>query len=322
VAAEALFEDGRKLVAAGKYSDACPKFADSQRLDPSPATLLNLASCYEKLGRTATAWATFREAAGAANAVGRADYTAAAERHAASLEPRLARLTVTVAHPVDGMQITRDGEVVAHAEWGVAIPIDPGSHQITVSAPGYQTWASTISVAQDGAQATVAVPELQKLPSEPAPAPTTAPPPAPAPAPAPAAAPAPAPAPPPAPGADDGSAGRGQRILGLVVGGIGVVGLGVGTVFAIVAKNKYDDSLPDCEVANHDLCNATGVGVRNDARSAGDVATISLGVGAAALIAGGVLWFTAPGGTSAHPSGAASIVIAPTLGGAMVRGAF
>ena len=53
VAAEALFDEGRNLVAAGKIAEACPKFADSQRLDPSPSTLLNLASCWEKLGRTA-----------------------------------------------------------------------------------------------------------------------------------------------------------------------------------------------------------------------------------------------------------------------------
>ena len=52
VAAEALFEDGRRLVAAGSFTEACPKFADSERLDPSPGTLLNLASCYEKLVRT------------------------------------------------------------------------------------------------------------------------------------------------------------------------------------------------------------------------------------------------------------------------------
>src|SRR5271156_1769624 len=68
VAAEALFEEGRRLVAAGSFADACPKFADSERLDPSGGALLNLASCYEKLGRSATAWVTYREAASAASA--------------------------------------------------------------------------------------------------------------------------------------------------------------------------------------------------------------------------------------------------------------
>src|SRR3984885_15543934 len=87
--AEALFEEGRKLVADGNFAEACPKFADSQRLDPSPATLLNLASCYEKSGRTASAWATYREAASADSAAGRAEYITTAQRHAEALGPRL-----------------------------------------------------------------------------------------------------------------------------------------------------------------------------------------------------------------------------------------
>src|SRR5579872_6900411 len=99
VAAEALFEDGRRMVAAGNFADACPKFADSQRLDPSAGTLLNLASCYEKLGRTATAWATYREAASAANATGRTEYVQTAQRHAEALATNLARLTISVAAP-------------------------------------------------------------------------------------------------------------------------------------------------------------------------------------------------------------------------------
>src|ERR1700735_1999583 len=80
VTAEALFEEARSLVAAGKYAEACPKFADSERLGPSVATLLNLANCWEKAGHTATAWATYREAASAANAAGRKDYLATAQR--------------------------------------------------------------------------------------------------------------------------------------------------------------------------------------------------------------------------------------------------
>src|SRR5580704_7129436 len=73
-AAEALFAEGRRLVDAGDFANACPKFADSERLDPSVATLLNLGACYEKAGRTASAWATFREAISAAQAAKRDDY--------------------------------------------------------------------------------------------------------------------------------------------------------------------------------------------------------------------------------------------------------
>src|SRR5580658_6771444 len=109
VTAEALFEDGRQLVMQGKYDDACPKFAASERLDPSTATLLNLASCYERQGRTATAWATYREAA---NAAGRNDYLTTAERHASGLESSLARLTITVEQPVEGLHLERDGVAV------------------------------------------------------------------------------------------------------------------------------------------------------------------------------------------------------------------
>src|SRR5262249_46092864 len=106
----------------------------------------------------------------------------------------------------------------------------------------------------------------------------------------------------------------------LVVMGAGVVGLGVGTLFALSAKSRYDDSLNHCDRTNHDLCDPQGVSTRNDARSAGNVATAALGGGAAAVVVGGVVWLTAPSG--ARPTSAASVVVAPTLGGAVVRGAW
>jgi hypothetical protein len=316
VAAEALFEDGRRLVAAGSFAEACPKFADSERLDPSAGTLLNLASCYEKLGRSATAWATYREAASAAGASGRAEYLATAQRHAEALAPTLSRLTVTVAQPVEGMQVTRDGVRVERAEWGVPIPVDPGPHTMEAIAPGRRSWASGVDVPKDGLQLSVSVPALEALPPE-----LSSPPPPPPPSTTPV---SPLPPPPPPPSVPDersAERGGGQRLLGLIAGGVGVVGLGVGAAFALSAKSQYNTSLGSCEPGNPNVCNGTGVSQRNDARSAGDVASVAVTVGAVALAGGAVLWFTAPR-AGQPPSSAARIGIAPTPGGAVVQGAW
>jgi hypothetical protein len=302
VAAEALFEDGRRLASAGNFAEACPKFADSQRLDPSAGTLLNLASCYEKLGRSATAWATYREAASVANAMARSEYVATAQRHAEALAPRLAHLTVSVTQPVDGLVVLRDGAHVERSEWGVAIPIDSGAHTIEASAPGHKPWTSQIDVASDGAQASVSIPPLEALPVEAAPPP-----------PPPVVPVQPPLAPPPSSdvATDNGTT---QRVLGLVLGGVGVVGLGVGAGLAASAKSQYNTSLTNCQPGSPDACNGTGVSQRDSARSAGNAATVAISVGAAALVGGAIVWFTAPRSSSVR------VGIAPTLGGGVFQG--
>ena len=62
-AADALFDEGKRLLAAGDTAQACAKFETSMKLFDQLGTRLNLADCYEKVGRTASAWAEFREAA-------------------------------------------------------------------------------------------------------------------------------------------------------------------------------------------------------------------------------------------------------------------
>src|SRR5437870_1665929 len=60
--AEVLFREGRELMQKGKIAEACADFEQSQKLEPAPTTLLNLAGCREKNGQLATAWGLFLEA--------------------------------------------------------------------------------------------------------------------------------------------------------------------------------------------------------------------------------------------------------------------
>jgi hypothetical protein len=312
VAAEALFEDARKLVGEGKYAEACPKFADSERLDPSASTLLNLASCWEKAGKSATAWATYREAESAAQAARRPDYRLAAQRHADSLAPRLARLTISVQQPVAGMQLRRDGVAVGSAEWGVAIPIDSGAHAIAASAPGYKDWSIRVDVANDGTQLATAVPAFEPLPVEPlsaaTPAPSTS-----------VALSSAAPAAPPEL-RDVVPATSSQGTVGLVVAGFGIVGLGVSGVLAGIANGKKNDSLGNCEKGNANFCSSAGVSQRNDALALGDAATVALAIGAAALATGFVVWLSAPSPATPRSASAGRVGVSPSLGGAVVQG--
>jgi serine/threonine-protein kinase len=72
-AAEALFDQGVRLMKQNSFNDACPKLEESERIDPAVGTLLYLGECYERVGKTASAWATFREAASLANNMNQSD---------------------------------------------------------------------------------------------------------------------------------------------------------------------------------------------------------------------------------------------------------
>src|SRR5258706_7527469 len=93
-AAQALFDQAKQLVAAQRYSEACPKLEESQRLDPGMGTLFHLADCDEHIGKTATAWAAFLDVAGQARSAGQQPRERIARERAAALEPTLARLPI------------------------------------------------------------------------------------------------------------------------------------------------------------------------------------------------------------------------------------
>lgn len=309
-AATALFDQARTLMKQGKWADACPKLAESERLAPSGGTLLNLADCYEHTGQTASAWAAWKDAAARADAAGKSDVEKRALARAAALEPNLAKLAISLdpASDVPGLEVKRDGVKVGHAEFGVPIPVDPGTHVIDATAPNKQPFEGKVDVAPKQANATLTVTLADAPQGAPAPAPAAAT------TPAQSAAPAAATAPPPE---QPASSWNGQKTAAIVVGGIGIVGIGVGSAFGLIAKSKNDQALENCRTPT--LCDQTGLDLTHDAKSAATVSTIAFVAGGVALAGGIVLWLTAP--SSSPSSSATGLRFVPLVGSSLGGGA-
>ena len=144
--AEALFQEGRKLVDDHRYAEACPKFAESQRLDPGIGTLLNLATCHELEGKTASAWAEFTQALGIATREARASAQQLARTHLDAITPKLPKIVISVPaeNEVPSLEVRLDGHLIGKPAWGIAAPIDPGPHTVAASAPGKKEWSSEV----------------------------------------------------------------------------------------------------------------------------------------------------------------------------------
>lgn len=300
-AAEALYEAGKTLLKTD-VTAACDKFAASQELDPGVGTLLHLGACNEKLGRVASAWASFREAASYARRSGQPDREKTATSRADKLEPRLPKLVIDTSHSgAETVEITRDQKPVPSATLGVPIPVDPGSHVIAVSAPGKVTWQTTVHMVEGRTDALV-VPPLEAAPSdEPVAPPVAAPPPAPQSAPPKS---APEPPPPPSP------SGLGTRAkVGIGIGALGAVSLIAGSYFGLRTMSKWDESKQHCVGLD---CDQTGVDLASTARVSGNVSTALFAVGAVALGTGAFLFFTSPKGTESK------IAVGAAPGGALL----
>lgn len=288
--AEAVFEEGMRLIKQGNFAEACPKFELSQRVEPAVGTMLYLAECYEKTNRTASSWAMFREAASLAETSGQIDRMKTAQMRAAKLEPRLAWLTIDVAKEalVPGLQLRRNGVLVSAELSGTATPVDPGEVLVEASAPGHLPFSTKAKVAAKG-RVVVAVPALQAAPEA---APVAVPPPLPHVdnVPPPVNATAQTAAPPPSSAAP--APADHPSIVPWVVGGVGVVALGVGTVFGLKAISNADDARAMCP-NNH--CNdPAGEKAASDAHSQATISNVSFVLGGAAVATGVVLYFTLP----------------------------
>ncbi len=276
VAAEALFDDARRLMDGGRYAEACPKLEASQGLDPAVGTLLNLGDCFEKVGKTASAWERFREAAAAAAQSGQTAREEEARGRAAALEPRLCRLAVRVppASDAPGLALERDHAPFGRALWNEPLPADPGAHDVVASGPGKKPWSGTATLDPATCAGTTATVDVPLLADE-SPG-------------APAAALAPGnPAEQPRPAMTRWGI---ERELALAGGGLGLALLGAGIGLAADASSTYAGAKSRCNALG---CPPPAQKSAGDAGQLADFATAAFVAGGVVLAGSGLLWFFA-----------------------------
>lgn len=311
--AESLFREGRTLLDAKRYDEACPKLAESQRQEPGAGTLLALALCHEGQNKTATAYNELVEAAALGKRVGRAELAAAAQKRAQAMEPLLSRLVVRVQHPdVIDYDVKCDGEKLEPKQWGTPVAVDPGEHRVEVAAPGKVSRTYVVRLSGAGVVEIVADELVDAAPARVAPAPK----------PAPVRFVALSPEPP----AGEEHTGRTQRIIGLSIVGLGVVGLGVGGYFGARALGQSSEGRSSCKTAP---CPPESNDANERAKASFGLSVTSIAAGTGAIALGTIVYLMSPSSSPPRGSAPSSRVtarvvpdIGPTQATLGVTGAF
>jgi hypothetical protein len=283
--AEALFDEGSRLMAEGEIVKACEAFEAANQAKPSAGTLIGLGLCREKNQQLASAWSAYKEALSRVKDARKRDF---ATGRTTDLGARMSYVTVTVSDDsrLAGLTVMRNGKPFDALLWNRPLPVDGGDYVITAHAPGREDWTMTAHVAAEGAKVTVDVPKLQKSGKPPAPLPFSPPVVVMWKAPSPVAHPAPDAAP---------SAGlfTTRRKVALGVAGGSVLGVVAGVVLGESAKGKQHDAYGLCPDPGMQCAQAG----RSDAlihsgHSRAIAADVAFGLGAVAAVGAGLLWFT------------------------------
>lgn len=278
--AEGLFQDAKRLMAEGNFQEACPKLAESHRLDPAGGTALLLGSCHESMRRWASAWAAYKEAVGFAIKDHRGDREQRAKERLREVEARLGWLRLRVPGALqgaEGLQVRVGTLEIPRAAWTSPLPLDPGEYRVSAGLPGGCSWSAMARVDEGGGSVALALPERLECEATSGPA---------------------------APSAAPPRASPSLAAYGLL--GAGVLGLGAGAVLGLRALSKdreADRRCPEVSCADADV-----VRLSSEARRTARASNVSFVLGATALSAGLLLVLLQRG------ERAVALRVAPSLG--------
>lgn len=302
--ADESFRAGRELLRDKRYAEACAKFELSQRQDPASATLLALAYCQELSGLLASSWSSYQAAAELAAHEGQPDRQTAATERAQALSTRFSKLTVAVSPALlalPELHVLRDGRELERTAFGKPLPVDGGTYAFQATATGRVPWSGTILLLAEQDEKTLVLPMLGLAEPPPAPAPTRAP---------------------KAVLAPEAGHELAYKRVSLGLAAASVVGVAVGTAYALAALSRKDESNADGH-CGAEGCDPRGVELRNSALSAARVSTWSF-VASGALAACSLTLYIAAGSSGPSSGTSARLVQNHSLGapGLAVSGSF
>lgn len=296
-AARAFAVDGLKLADSGHCDQAIDKLSRAEKLHHSPIVLGKLGECLVAQGRVVEGSEALRRMLreplppNPSQALSKAY-----ERAQAALDqakPQIATVTIVVKAP-NGVEpsVTIDGQAVPTAVLGADRPTDPGEHMIEATAQGYLKASTKFNVGPGRRQSVELA--LERDPDAP-----VAPPPGTAPSAANAGT---------GEAASGAAAGSGaltsqadatanpaadrtpNRTAAYVTWAVSGAVLGAGAVFGFIAMKDKNDLSDKC---SENVCPRDQQDKLDSAKRAGTIATIGLGAGAAGVVLGTVLFFTA-----------------------------
>ena len=259
VLAAQLFRDGRADMALEDWRAAEAKFAASHKLVPAMGTLLNLAVCQARLGKTASAYHAFIEVVREAQQSGRTDRLDLATAEMARIKPLLADAKIHVPPAVKdlpGFLLTLDGSPLPAPLYDTRVNLDPGDHVLTAIARGKKGWEYALRIApRDHGEVTV--PFLADKPFDPREVKVSL------------------------VVADRAAKHQALRTTGFVMLGVGAASLATSVAFGIVAKVK--NSQVHCGVTPDGtggfLCPADQAQASQAANNDATIANVALGAG-------------------------------------------
>lgn len=270
-AAQSLFDEGRQLMDAGRYEQACQRFAQSQKIDAGGGTLLNLAMCHDKQGRVATAYTEYNDALSQALHDGRTDREQLARERIDALGPTIPRVRVSFeGGPPPGLLVSLDGESLALGALDPGappLPVDPGVHRFGASALDREARTVEVTIAPGTRVTDVLIPALRVTSAA-------------------------------QPGGPAPATASGRKTTGYVIGLAGLAAIGVGVGFGVDALAKQRQSSDRCPT---DRCtDASAVSASDRAVTSAWVADIAIGVGLAAVGVAIVIVLTSPSAPSSR----------------------